>query len=288
MSLTKLFEISPPADHPVEAEGDWAVIEKQLGMRLPDDYRLIVESYGKGSFADFLNPIIPFPDPANFLCRLKDSILRHERDLHAEYPDDFPFPVYPDAGGLFPWATTDNGDTLYWLTAGEPDCWQVVVWESRGPEHVIYPFGAAEFLQRWLSGTLECPVFPKRNQYFDPSFTPTRRLEVATVYFGYVESPFDDRLAALMAYLGAKKIKHRHVIQCGFLVEPSDSRMTHTDTGHYGSWLAMSYPPSDELYFRTKIGQVPIQLGWSIRFILRNGQQIWTEIPQTADPRSIR
>ena len=208
--------------------------------------------------------------------------------MHYEFPDEFPFPVFPAAGGLFPWATTDNGDTLYWLTVGDPDTWQVVVWESRGPEHVVYPFGAAEFLQRWLSGTLECSVFPKRHKYFDPGFTPNRVLDVATVYFGYVEAPFDERLVTLMDYLGSKKFKHRHVIQCGFLVDPSESRMTYTDTGHYGSWLSISYPQIDEPHFKKKIGQIPVQLGWSIRFVLRNGQQIWPEVPQTSDPRSIK
>jgi SMI1-KNR4 cell-wall len=286
MSLSKLYEISPPPDHPVDADGDREVIEKQVGMKLPDDYWGIIERYGRGSFADFLNLIHPFSDPDNFLYRLEYSILEHEREMRSEFPDQFPFLVYPEPGGLFPWAGTDNGDTLYWLTVGAPDSWQVVVRESRGPKHVVYPFGAAEFLQRWLSGTLECLVFPRRHEYFDPSFTAHRVLEVATVYFGYVEIPFDQRLVMLMEYFGSKKIKHRHVIQCGFLADPSESRMTYTDIGHHGSWLEMAWPQGEEHHFRTMIGQIPVQLGWSIRFVLRNGQQIWPDVPQTSDPRS--
>lgn len=287
MSLSKLYEISPPPDHPVDADGDWEVIEKQVGMKLPDDYRRIIEKYGRGSFGDFLNLIHPFLDPHNFLLRLETRFLQHERKLHVEFPDEFPFPVYPDPRGLFPWAGTDNGDTLYWLTDGEPERWQVVVWESRGPEHVVYPFGAAEFLQRWLSGTLECSVFPERDEYFDPSFTPHRVLDNATVYFGCIDRQFEQRIVTLMDYFGSKKIKHHHVSQCQFLVDPSESRMVYSDNGHHGSSLEMWYPQGAERHFRTMIGQVPAQLGWPIRFVLRtDGQQIWPEVPHTSVPSS--
>jgi hypothetical protein len=264
------------------------MIEKQIGMKLSNDYREILERYGRGTFADFLSPIHPFSDPDNFLFRLENSILQHEREIRFEFSDQFPFLVYPDPGGLFPWASTDNGDTFNWLTVGEPDRWQTVVWESRGPQHAVYPFGAAEFLQRWLSGTLECLVFPKRHKYFDPSFTPYRVLEIASVYFGYIEIPFDQRLVMLMDYFGWKKIKHRHPIQCKFLVDPPESRMTYTDNGHYGSSLEMAFPKADESHLKSMIGQVPVQMGWPIRFVLRNGQQIWPEVPQTSEPRSIK
>ncbi len=241
--------------------GDWGIIEAQLGMRLPRDYREMIEHYGTRTFADFLNPINPFLKPESFLARLDDMILQHERGMHAEFPEYFPLPIYPEPGGLFPWATTDDGDTLYWLTDVLPQDWPLVVWKSRGPKHVVYPFGATEFLQRWLSGALECPVFPRRHEYFDPGFTQPRSLELATVYFWHVATPFDERFSVLMGYLGAKKIKHRHVIQCDFLVDPSESRMTYTDIGHYGSWLSMAFPGGDEDHFRRLIGLVPVPVG---------------------------
>jgi hypothetical protein len=33
------------------------------------------------------------------------------------YPDQFPRPLYPDPGGLLLWASTGNGDELFWLTS---------------------------------------------------------------------------------------------------------------------------------------------------------------------------
>jgi hypothetical protein len=41
-----------------------------------------------------------------------------------------PYALYPERGGLFPWAYTDNGDTIYW-TVGED---RVVVGASRAPD----------------------------------------------------------------------------------------------------------------------------------------------------------
>jgi hypothetical protein len=234
------------------------------------------------------DPINPFLEPGSFLARLEHLILQHEREMRAEFPEYYPFRVYPEPGGLFPWATTVNGDTLYWLTDGLAEAWPVVVWESRGPEHVVYPFEATEFLQRWLSGALECPVFPRRHEHFDPDFTQPRRLELATVYFGHVAAPFDERLSVLVSYLGAKKIKHRHVIQCKFVVDPSESRMTYSDIGHHGSSLSMAFPKGKERHFRRLIGLIPARLGWPIRFVLRDGKQIWPNVPQNSDPRDIR
>lgn len=45
------------------------------------------------------------------------------RQARQEWPWSLPWPIYPEPGGLFPWAVTDNGGTLYWLTEGEPDGW---------------------------------------------------------------------------------------------------------------------------------------------------------------------
>ena len=69
-------------------------------------------------------------------------------------------PMPHDLGELLPWAITDNGDVLYWRTAGDPDEWIVTINEGRGPEWHEYPGGTADFLVAWLIGHERVSVFP--------------------------------------------------------------------------------------------------------------------------------
>lgn len=39
--------VAPPAE-PIDADGDWTVPETALGVRLPEDYKWLVEIYGWG------------------------------------------------------------------------------------------------------------------------------------------------------------------------------------------------------------------------------------------------
>lgn len=52
--------------------------------------------------------------------------LDQERGSRNSKPEKCPYPFYPEPGGLLPWAGTDNGDRVCWLTEGQPDGWTVV------------------------------------------------------------------------------------------------------------------------------------------------------------------
>ena len=87
-------------------------------------------------------------------------ILEADREIRDSFPDDVPEALFPEPGGLHPWAGTDNGDRLYWRTEGNPDSWSVVVWESRGPQYEDYALTMSGFLVAWLQGDVRIPMFP--------------------------------------------------------------------------------------------------------------------------------
>ncbi len=288
MGLPELIAIVPPPQNPVEARGDWAAIQQRIGLNLPQDFKALIEVYGSGTFSDLLSPINPLREGGTGFDSVERDFLESGREFRDILPDESPWPIHPEPGGMFPWGTTDNGDTLYWLTEGEPDSWPILVRESRGPCAVVYPFGVAEFLYRWLSGSLICPIFPNWDVHTNPGFMPQRELGAATIYFSHVDGTFDERLKLLIDHFGPSCIRRRStVIQSIFQVEPSATKVTYTEIGGgRGASLALLYPPGVESHYKEVVRQIPAQLGWPIRRI-SSGLE-WADLVTAIEPKDPR
>ena len=164
MSLDKFIELIPPPAEPVEPGRPeaWREIEQQLGFALPSDYKKYIETYGTGSVDDFLLVFNPFS--SNRYVSLPTQIedrLDAQRQFTEMTGDAAPWPLHPDPGGLLPWACTDNGDVLFWLTEGAPDDWSIVVMEAHSDEWEQAPGPMSNFLLRVLSREYKCNIFPE-------------------------------------------------------------------------------------------------------------------------------
>lgn len=140
--VQRFVELVPPPTEPEVPDVDWDDFEDQLGMRLPTDYKEVVETYGLGAVGHFLWIDLP-------MCRNKnlDLVQRHEEALDSlrycqSYGEHVPYRIEAGNEELFHWGSTDNGDTCYWVTAGEdPDRWTVTVNATRSD--LWYPFGGS-------------------------------------------------------------------------------------------------------------------------------------------------
>lgn len=175
MDLTKIV---PPPGHP-EFNGrpeDWGDVERTLGMELPDDYKKLVNIYGTGGFFEFIYPLTPFAPNAAFNLLSRDTyrLLSAYEEGRNEYPQySPPFHAYPHETGLFPWATTANGDTLFWLRDGGPNDWTVVLCDSKFSErHDHFKLNASDFLTQLALGQIESTVFPDDILWSGAIFTP--------------------------------------------------------------------------------------------------------------------
>jgi hypothetical protein len=99
------------------------LVEQQLGIQLPSDYKHFWRRYGAGEFYD----------PDRLTVRIWNPFSEHHSDhLSTEcdhlraWEEEVPYRVYPEVPGLLPWGSDDNGYTLYWLTDGPPDKWPVL------------------------------------------------------------------------------------------------------------------------------------------------------------------
>lgn len=163
MSLRGLQAVLQPPGRPRET-GDreaWDQVERLLGTRLPPDYEAFIDAYGSGSIDDFLFVLNPFAANAN-INLLEAGRLRREAyaELRALFPQTFVHDVFPAAGGLLPFAISDNANVFYWKTMGDPATWTVVAYEGRGPAFFEFEGTATEFLAGLLARTIVTDVLP--------------------------------------------------------------------------------------------------------------------------------
>lgn len=157
--------------------GDWSLVEGILEMKLPDDFKRLINGYGAGCFSHFLyplSPFAPFKTSLNLLSGETKQLLSAYTTGQVEYPQYAPpFPAYPKEGGLFPWAITINGDTLFWLRKGACEDWPIVICDSKfSEEYDLFELNSTEFLCQWILGELAPKVFPQGQPLPERIFVP--------------------------------------------------------------------------------------------------------------------
>jgi hypothetical protein len=162
---------------------------------LPPDYRELAERFPAGTFQGYLdfNPgVLTLID----LCERRLSGLRRWRD---HTPDDdevayrryleeleasqgrvlppdpevsYPFPLWPEPGGIYPWSEGDIA-LFFWLrNVSDPGSWPVVWCHGEDDEWERFDGTITEFLIALVTGQvdirrLSAPIFPPPPR-FDP------------------------------------------------------------------------------------------------------------------------
>jgi hypothetical protein len=161
MTVDSLLRIMPPPQKPVEASGSWLHVEERLGVRLPDDFKGFIQSYGSGTINHFVSVLNPFSERAELdLLEQSKKQLDALRQLHDEFGERNPFNLFPSEGGLLPVAISDNGDVIHWITNGNSEFWTIVVNEARSPDYQCFPCNFTTFLTGILNKSIVCRAFP--------------------------------------------------------------------------------------------------------------------------------
>jgi hypothetical protein len=155
----------PPPAAPNGADGDWNACERELGLRLPADYKEFISAYGGGRLCGLFEIASPFSSPRSWKTNVKDWWVKWAGiyDCWGDVERRLPYPRYPSVPGLLPSATYGDVNVLSWYTAGEPDQWYVV-YDDHAEGFVEVPgIGFAGFLVAALQGTVALPeqIFDK-------------------------------------------------------------------------------------------------------------------------------
>ena len=148
-ALKQLMElVRPPSNRKFRGllEG-FESTESELGFELPVCYKELLQVYGHGVWFENFHIANPFVrDPANsrvWWCReipCGPAWCDHLHKLREDFLESV-YPIYPESGGLFPWAFIQDGGALYWLTKGSSSEWKSI----HDPDSPLLDEGCTEF-----------------------------------------------------------------------------------------------------------------------------------------------
>ncbi|WP_030246802.1 SMI1/KNR4 family protein [Streptomyces sp. NRRL S-350] len=140
----------------------WELAPAELGVQLPSDYRAFIDLYGGVNFNGEWGMISPRRDAtynlpggfAGWRTRADEEFRETVESEHGFWNKDTP--VFPDPGGLLPWAMNSNHAYACWLTTDpDPDRWPVAVFdcgEGLDGELELHEGGFARFVATVLTG----------------------------------------------------------------------------------------------------------------------------------------
>jgi uncharacterized protein (TIGR02996 family) len=162
--IDELRLVLPPPKRPLNAVGNWAEVEQQLGLPLPSDYKAFIASYGSGTVG-----CIEIVSPLGLTRNVREWWVNWAgliSDL-AEY-EEVPYPVFPEPGGLLPFGTLGDVDLLTWRTLGDPADWPFVYYDREEGFFEIKGLSAVEFILEAVTGRSPLMIRLGSENGFDP------------------------------------------------------------------------------------------------------------------------
>lgn len=140
---------------------DWAEVEEKLGFIFPEDYKSLVSSYRKFIISGLLSVLAPRAGAEESYVSSVRNMLEFLEIDGFDY-EDSPAP-FPEEGGLFPWGSSNSGDTYYWeVLEGRAIG---VVTQNRDWEFWTYRGSMTEFLADWSAGEITPEGQPDLNDW---------------------------------------------------------------------------------------------------------------------------
>lgn len=178
--MSDLVNLLPPPAAPLDYDPDW--LDRNQGVlriELPADFVEFGKLYGSGQIKsaygwEVWSPFRPtYPQIVLEFARIW-FIFKDAMEI-----DDVPFGIFPEEGGILPFASTDNGDWVCWITQGAPDSWTVI--DMYNYEEGQYESFDMSFSEYWVN-VLSRKIVLERHQGGD-SWDPATDLKFHQVVY---------------------------------------------------------------------------------------------------------
>jgi hypothetical protein len=142
--IARLCQMAAPPKEPLYNHGDWDAVERDLGVKLPEDYKRLIETFGQGGFvgeafcsglllASYLGPARPVERAKGFSAVFRTV-------------DRLSYGLYPDKPGLLGFGSYADKDTVAWNTVGSPEGWTIIWHDPETGIHEVRGMGVLEFV----------------------------------------------------------------------------------------------------------------------------------------------
>ncbi|WP_103534297.1 SMI1/KNR4 family protein [Streptomyces sp. SM11] len=153
---------------------DWDRMERQIGTRLPADYKEYVYWFGPGCFDYYLYICVPGVENSNTELAAHLATQRAHERRRAQIDRSAPLsPLFPEPDGWLPWGYTTASDVLYWKTsAKDPDDWTIIGRPGDSDNFAPFDGGFTDFLHAFVWDTVEMPFIAETDSEVPIAFEP--------------------------------------------------------------------------------------------------------------------
>lgn len=155
---------------------DWDAVERTLGVALPAEYKELLATFPPGTFnAPSLADGSVIVHPPYLVNGTPDQLYQFRAELdelrnwQAAHSADVPRPIFPEPGGMIPWARASRECLLWARDSARPDEWTVVlsnggIWRYNRHSPVLEDFdvGAIDFLIGLVTGQVTSKILNPR------------------------------------------------------------------------------------------------------------------------------
>ncbi|WP_328468371.1 SMI1/KNR4 family protein [Actinoplanes sp. NBC_00393] len=148
---------------------DWEFVQNHFGITFPADYREYRSHYRHLLIDGFLTILGPVPgDEQGYVAATAEHLELFRGMADDDMTEGYTF--HPEAGGLFPWGGSSEGDMFFWRMSGpDPDRWPSVVF-SRNLDWWEHDGTMLSLVVGLIDGSVEhrgLPVQPRPNPPVD-------------------------------------------------------------------------------------------------------------------------
>ncbi|WP_153457196.1 SMI1/KNR4 family protein [Streptomyces smaragdinus] len=139
----------------------WHAIESMLSVRLPVEYKTLVDEYGDAMIFGHL--YLPHPEGNKPLSKFLED--RKFREAEIEYYQSVPDRVRQFGNLMVPWCYHSwDGDMGYLMPpGGEWESWSVVIELRQESRFVIHDVGVDDFILKLSDESRFMPTWPREN-----------------------------------------------------------------------------------------------------------------------------
>lgn len=172
MSVPELARWANVSYPQAPGEVDWSSVSEELRALIPSDYQEMIDTFGGGSFDRHI--WIHSPRGRGDPYDLVSAVIEREMALELLWDagEEVPAAIDRENDRLIAWASTGDGEYLYWLVPEKNDSQvrrRIAVQDYDG-DWEFFDFSCTEFLLRWINGQLDTNLISSAFAEFEHSF----------------------------------------------------------------------------------------------------------------------